>query len=179
MGELVYNQHAKSHHFFIAVLPKKNETRAWSFGALILAVGLAAGGCFIGNGVSGSKLDDRYVTVKGVAEREVKADLALWPLQLVRADPDLGRAQARLTDYVSRTIASLEAAGLDRGQIELQGLRVTDSGANPYQERQSPNRYVVNQVVMVRTNNPDLILAASQGMGELVAAGVVLSSGQE
>jgi hypothetical protein len=155
------------------------KKRAWPFGALILAAGLAVGGFFIGSGVSGSRLDDRYVTVKGVAEREVKADLALWPLHFVSADSELSAAQARLAQNVARTMDFLRAAGLDVSQVELQGLRVTDASANAFQERQPSNRFVVNQVLMVRSQDPDRILAASQAMGELVAAGVVLSSGPE
>jgi hypothetical protein len=155
------------------------KKRAWPLGALILAAGLAAGGYFIGSGVSGSRLDDRYVTVTGVAEREVKADLALWPLHFVSADADLTQAQSRLAQNVARTVSFLTASGLDVSQVELQGLRVTDASANAFAERQPTNRYVVNQVLMVRSLEPELILAASQAMGELVAAGVVLSSGPE
>ena len=154
-------------------------TRTTLLAALVLAAGFALGGFFVGHGFSSSRLDDRFVTVKGVAEREVKADLALWPLHFVSADPDLAGAQARLAENVRRTREFLAAAGLDASQVELQALRVTDAGANPYAEAQGPNRYVVNQVLMVRSAAPDLVLAASQAMGELVSAGVVLSSGPE
>jgi hypothetical protein len=63
--------------------------------------------------------------------------------------------------------------------VELQGLRVTDAAANPYMERQGPNRYSVTQTLMVRSDNPRLVLAASQAVGDLVAQGVVISSGPE
>jgi len=38
---------------------------------------------------------------------------------------------------------------------------------------------VINQTLMVRSGKPDRILAASQALGELVKAGVVLTSGQD
>ena len=47
----------------------------------IIAAGLALGGLFIGGGVARMRTGDRYVTVKGISEREVRADLAIWPLR--------------------------------------------------------------------------------------------------
>ena len=45
--------------------------------SLILALGLALGGWFVGHGFARGRATDRYVEVKGLAEREVTADLAL------------------------------------------------------------------------------------------------------
>jgi hypothetical protein len=49
---------------------------------LVLAVGIAIGGWFIGHGFLKGASADRFVTVKGVAEREARADVAPWPLRL-------------------------------------------------------------------------------------------------
>ena len=57
--------------------------------ALIVAVGIAAAGAFVGGGFLKSRLDDRFVTVKGISEREVQADLALWPLRYVATGNEL------------------------------------------------------------------------------------------
>src|SRR5262249_42912082 len=65
-------------------------------------------------------------------------------------------------------------------QAQLQGIRVTDMLANPYQREGRPgNRFIINQTVVVRSDDPDRVLAASAKTGELVNAGVVLSSGPE
>jgi hypothetical protein len=44
------------------------------------------GGAFVGWGFARGRASDRFVTIKGISEREVKADLALWPLRIVAAD---------------------------------------------------------------------------------------------
>lgn len=49
--------------------------------ATILALGLSLGGLLIGQGFASGRTRDRYVEVKGLAEQEVTADLALWPLR--------------------------------------------------------------------------------------------------
>jgi len=44
--------------------------------AVLLAIGIALGGWLAGRGFVASRTADRFVTVKGVAERDVQADLA-------------------------------------------------------------------------------------------------------
>jgi hypothetical protein len=46
----------------------------------LLALGLIIGGWVLGAEIKATRLGDRYVTVKGLVERKVKSDLALWPL---------------------------------------------------------------------------------------------------
>ena len=46
--------------------------------AALLALGIAAAGWFTGNGIVKARATDRYVTVKGLAERDVQADRAVW-----------------------------------------------------------------------------------------------------
>ncbi len=147
---------------------------------VILAIGIALGGWFIGHGFVSGRSADRFVTVKGVAEREAKADLALWPLRLVAADNDLAAAQARIARNTAQIYAFLTRHGLDTAQADLRGVEVTDAFANVYGggDRGAAARYVVSQVVMVRTPDVDRVVAASERVGELVSAGVVLSSSQ-
>jgi len=149
-------------------------------GLFFLALGLVAAGWLVGRGLEVARGTDRYVSVKGVAERTVKADLALWPIQLAASDDVLTRAQAQLDSNVARVTRFLLANGIDTTEVELQGLRVTDAYANPYQPPGRPgNRYVVRQTVLVRTSDPERVRAASQKVGELSGAGVVLTSGEE
>lgn len=151
-----------------------------ALGRVLVAAGIALAGWFVGNGLTNIRTADRFVTVKGVAEREVKADLALWPIQLAVADEDLSRAQNRINQNVTKVYAFLLDNGIDSSEVELQGLKVTDVQANPYNppNRAGP-RFIIQQTVMVRSLEPEQVKAASQKVGALVNAGVVLSSGPE
>ena len=156
------------------------DRAGWWFAWAILALGIALGGWFVGMGVQNIRTADRFVSVKGVAEREVKADLALWPIQLAVTDNDLAAAQSRLSQNVGRVVAFLRANGVDSTEIELQTLRVTDILANPFRgEQRVGSRFILQQTVSVRSADPDRVQATSQKVGELVNAGVVLTSGPE
>lgn len=147
--------------------------------ALLLAIGLAACGWFVGRGFVISRTADRYVTVKGVAERDVDADLALWPLQLVATSNDLRAAQTEVNGNVRTILGFLDAHGVDTTGVDLQGLEVTDRLANRFggDQGNAQTRFIVQQSLMVRSDDPETVAAAGQQVGELVEAGVVLSSG--
>jgi hypothetical protein len=145
---------------------------------VLLALGLSLAGWFVGHGFARGRSADRYVTVKGVSEREVRANLALWPLRIVATDNDLGLAQARIAASVQQIRRFLARNRVDTAGVELQGYEVNDAYANQFRSSgEVGNRYVIRQTVMVRSEQPDVVLAASQRVGELVNAGVVLSSG--
>ena len=152
----------------------------WLLRVILLAIGILGGGWAAGNGVARSRLGDRFVTVKGISEREVAADLAIWPLRLVVADNDLARAQTRLQSHVAEIFAFLRRHQIDTTQVTLQDFGVVDALAQEYRAPGTMgNRYIIRQVVVVRSDAPALVHAASQRVGELVNAGVVLSSGVE
>jgi hypothetical protein len=144
--------------------------------ALLVAIGIAAAGWFAGDAVVRGRSADRYVTVKGVSEREVQADLALWPIQFVVAENDLASTQARSAEASKKVTDFLARHGIEASQLELQDLSVTDTQANRYGGQPAPRRYVISRTIMVRSTAPDIVFKASQAVGELVDAGVVLSS---
>jgi hypothetical protein len=145
----------------------------------ILAFGIALAGLLIGGGFAKSR-EDRFVTVKGISEREVSADLAIWPLRIVAADNDLSKANASVQTSLNTIRTFLTSNQIDVSQLQLQDFSVTDAQTNQYSGGTSGGaRFVIKQTVVVRSTKPDLIRAASQRVSELVSNGVVLSSGGE
>ncbi len=146
--------------------------------AFLVAAGLALGGWFVGRGVE-NRNAGRYVTVKGVSEREVTADVALWPIRYVATDNVLARAQAGVEEARKKVTDFLAARGIPPEQVEVQKLEVNDLLANPWGPRDQVvhSRYIVTQTLMVRSKDPQRVRAASQQVGTLVEAGVVLQAG--
>ena len=145
--------------------------------ALLVSAGLAAGGALAGAGLARARSADRYVTVKGISEREAKADTALWPLRVVAADDDLARANQQLAAGTEKVKAFLGANGIPDSDTAVQELRVTDAYADQYRAAgQVARRYVVETTLMVRSKSPETVRAASEKVADLVRQGVVLSS---
>ena len=145
---------------------------------VILAVAIVFAAWLLGRGIVQFRLADRYVSVKGVAERDVVADVGIWPLRFVAADDLLESARNKIETDRRRVTAFLMRAGLDSSAISLRSLEVTDAEANRYSQGPVRSRYIVNMTLVVRSNDVERLGRASQSIGELVAAGVVLSAGE-
>ena len=143
--------------------------------AVLLAIGIAFAGWQIGHGFVRGREQTPVVSVKGVAEHEVTADLALWPLRFVATGDELGQVQRQVSADEKRVRAFLNAAGLPEQAIEVQGLEVTDLLAQAYRSTGPvESRFIVAETLLVRTTDIQKVVEASQQLGDLVAAGVVL-----
>jgi hypothetical protein len=97
---------------------------------LLVALGLAAAGWLVGQGFREFRLGERTVAVKGLAERDVKADLALWPLRFVAAGNDLIAVRAKVATDEAAIRRFAAAAGLREPSIQVAGFEVTDAQAS-------------------------------------------------
>jgi hypothetical protein len=144
--------------------------------SLILGISAIISATLIGNGLTDLRTGDRYVTVKGVSEREVNADLAFWPIRFVATGASLSDAQDKARSSRDAIMAFLKLQAIDQDAVELQRLDVTDTRANPYQANNSEQKFIISQTLMVRSTDINRIRQAAQGVSELVDSGVVLSS---
>ncbi|MEM8920640.1 MAG: SIMPL domain-containing protein, partial [Pseudomonadota bacterium] len=142
-------------------------------GALALAIGLVFAGMQVGQGFVESRLGDRSVTVKGLAEREVKADLAMWPLKFARRGNNLVAAQEAVDADIVTVRRYLIDQGFNASEIEPQKLEVRDEGPG-YGNNRPVERYTVIQTLLVRSENVDLVADTSRKTGDLVKQGIVV-----
>ncbi|WP_374471314.1 SIMPL domain-containing protein [Phenylobacterium sp.] len=140
----------------------------------LVAVGLAAAGAFIGKGVENARVGDRSVTVRGLAERVVKSDLAVLPLKFAAAGDDLQAVQADIDGDTAVVRRFLASQGYPAGEVDLGRLEVTDQYAREYQQQSVAARYRVAQTVIIRTNDVDRVQATTRQLDQLIRQGVVL-----
>ncbi|PTB95131.1 hypothetical protein C9974_01950 [Marinobacter sp. B9-2] len=97
--------------------------------SLILGISAIISAALIGDGLTDLRTGDRYVTVKGVAEREVNADLALWPIRFVATGASLSEAQDKARSSRDAIMAFLKLQAIDQdAKAELGGLRRANQG---------------------------------------------------
>ena len=104
-----------------------------------LVIGMVGGGYMIGRGLFAARAADRYVTVKGLAEREVKANLAMWPIVFNATGNDLASVQASLDASAKKIAAFLQARGFPATDYTVSSPRVTDREAQEGAPRAGPS----------------------------------------
>lgn len=143
--------------------------------ALILAAGVVLAAATLGNYLLAMKQSDRAVTVRGLNEREVKANLATWTLRYRASGDDLAGTQAALETQRETLIAFLKEQGFEAEELSLAPLKVTDRQSQDYNSNAAAARYTLQGGVMLRTKNVDAAARMAQKTEELVKAGVTLS----
>src|SRR5258708_200651 len=95
------------------MIQKLQDSRAVLLGAVaIFAFGLTASGYALGDGLRRSKMaEHRAVTVRGVSERDVTADLATWSVNFSHQGPDLGSVQQSVDEQARAARGFFQRAG--------------------------------------------------------------------
>ena len=162
-------------HLKLKMTDTNQDFRATAVLGTLLAFGLIVGGWVLGSQIKATRLSDRYVTVKGLVERKVKSDLAIWPLTYKEAGDDLASLYAKTEADKKTVLQFLADQGIASSEIELGIIRVVDTQAQEYGGgNRAPHRYIVEQEITVRTIRVDQVAAASQKTILLLQKGIVL-----
>jgi hypothetical protein len=141
-------------------------------------VGLIGGALILARSLQEIRKGERFVTVKGVAERDVKADLAVWGMKVRVAGNDLAEVGRSLEATRAKVLQFLSEKGFTADEVSSQDLKVSDRQANDYGSGNMKDmlRYVVEATVLLRSKNVDKVQEVNRKTDELVRAGVVLST---
>src|SRR5262249_9221643 len=141
-----------------------------SFAAIIagglIGLGVASGGFLAGDALVKSRLGFRTVTVKGLSEREVKADLGFWPIRFVVTGPTLESARAQLETAQGAVKSFLSSKGFAGGDWNVQNIQVEDRMAG-YNAQSTPEdtRFVLTEDILVRSGDVQKLTDAARSVG--------------
>ncbi|MFO7816774.1 MAG: SIMPL domain-containing protein [Thermodesulfobacteriota bacterium] len=146
----------------------------WGLG-LLLAVGLVVSAYVLGQALLDFKAAERYVTVKGLAVREVPANLAMWPVCFSVTGNDLGQVHDDLDKSRRKVYKFLNDMGFESEEITRSAPKITDYQAQGYARQNAPlYRYKAQDVFMVRSGKIDKVKKAMADSGQLAAKGVAV-----
>jgi hypothetical protein len=149
--------------------------------ALIIAFALALAGYFIGNIYLKGRSFDRFVSVKGLSEREVPADLAVWPINIMLTGNDLAELQRKIADQNQEVYNFFTAQGFEAAEITQGTVNISDARANIYNSnaQYAAFRYVAKSEFTVRTSDIPKLQRALGASLELLSKGILLGSKNE
>jgi hypothetical protein len=153
----------------------KGVREAFVLGAFI-CIGLTLLGYLISGSITRIKALDRTVTVKGLSEREVEANIAIWPIKYREADNDLNNLFSTIQRKNTIIIEFLKKQGFKENEIFISAPAVMDKQAQEYAEPdKSKYRYSGSSTISVYTENVDLVRSTMQKLVELGKVGIAIS----
>ncbi len=142
---------------------------------LFLAIGMMGSTWLISNAIFAVKATERFVTVKGFAEKEVPADLVIWPIAYSAVGDDLAEIQQRLDNDKQKISNFLEKRGFTSEEISTSIPQITDYQAQGYSQHNGPrHRYSAQTILTLRSEKVSATQQAMQSSDELVKSGVAL-----
>ena len=143
--------------------------------AFILGVAVLGLGAFLYCAMMHTKDRDRVVSVKGLSEREVKADYVIWPIVFKEVGNDL----VALYESVQNKTATLEKFLLDNGvaaeEISKASPDITDTESEIYASEKRSQRYVATVVMTVASKDVEKLREIMGKQGELLKQGIAFS----
>lgn len=146
---------------------------------VLIGFAIAFGAWQIAGAVRDFRLLDRSVEVKGLSEREVPADLAIWPIAHSAAGNDVALLYRDLDRTGQRILDFLVGAGFAREQLSVSPPHVVDKQAREWGDPQRGEfRYTGRATVTVYTPDVDRVRTTMSRLVELGTEGIVLGSEQ-
>lgn len=146
----------------------------------LIAVGIIAGAFTLGSqleqGIKEFKAADRVVTVKGLSEKEVKANHVIWPVSFREMGNDLSQVYDQLEVKQNMVLKYLKDGGLTDEEITIAAPKLRDNLADNYGSQRPPFRYMITQVLTISSDKVDVVRKLDEAQRDLLKAGVGLTN---
>lgn len=144
--------------------------------AALIAVGIVILGLCIRSAFGSLSDSQRVVTVKGLAEREVKADKVIWPIVFKELGDNLPALYTTVAEKNKIVEKMLTESGITADEITT-SVQVNDIQADAYNAERSVYRYRMLSIVTVNTTKVETVLQLLKRQSELIEQGVAVTVG--
>jgi len=144
----------------------------------LLSASIITAGYFVGNMHKIGKKYDRSVQVKGLSEREVNADLAVWPINITLTANDLNALKSNIEKQNEEVYNFFLSQGFDDNELTKGSTNINDLRADLYNANARYNefRYLAKSEFTVRTKDIDKLQKALSASLQLMSKGILLGS---
>jgi hypothetical protein len=154
-----------------------STNRGLAIAGISIGIGILLAGLSVSRALYKTRATERYVTVRGLAEREVDADLAIWPITFQDAGNDLADLQKSIDSKRTVIADFLIGAGFARSDISHAAPRIGDIQAMRYRGvPEAKYRYNAQTTVTLRSTNVARVKETMGRSGDLVRHGIALGS---
>ena len=143
------------------------------YSGLFIMIGLIVLGMMMPRAVDRFRSFDRTVNVKGLCEREVKADRVIWPVVYRVMANDVQTVYDQTDRNNAEIISFLKSGGINESEITVSVPEISDKYATEYGSNDRAFRYIAKNVITVCTSDVDAVLALMARQSDLLKKGIV------
>ena len=143
------------------------------FSGLAIMLGLIIMGSMLPKAVEKYRSYDRTVNVKGLCEKEVKADRVIWPIVYRVMANDIQSIYDQTDANNAAIMGFLQEGGINPSEISVSVPQISDKFANEYGDNDRAFRYIAKNIITVYTSDVDTVLALMGKQSELLKKGIV------
>ena len=143
------------------------------FSGLFIMIGLVVIGFHLTGAVGKYRSYDRTVNVKGLCEKEVKADKVIWPVVYKVMANDIQSIYDQIDANNEIVMSFLDSGGIKTEEISVAVPDISDKYANEYGSNDRAYRYIATSVLTVCTSDVDAVLDLMSRQSELLKKGVI------
>lgn len=145
--------------------------------AALIALGIVILGLCIKSGIDNFSNRDRVVTVRGLCEKEVNANVVTWPIVTKEMGNELPVIYNKIQASNNAILNFLHANGITDAEINVNAPDVSDVQANAYNQREQLYRYIVTNVIVVKSEKVDKVNELIKKQTELLKEGIAIVAG--
>ncbi|NTW10762.1 MAG: SIMPL domain-containing protein [Chlorobiaceae bacterium] len=156
-------------------MENKRTHEAFILGAF-LCFGLVVAAFLLSQSFTRFKALERTVSVKGLSERDVPADIAIWPVKFEVASDDLQSLVSSIEEKNAVVLGFLRKNGFDEKDISVSAPSITDRQAQNFSDaNRFSMRYAGSSTISVYTKNVDLVRETIKKLVDLGKLGIAIS----
>ncbi|RXJ86490.1 SIMPL domain-containing protein [Arcobacter sp. CECT 8985] len=155
-------------------MQQKNKTGFFILGVFIF-LGLSTLGYFFKSAVVEYKQYDRSVKVKGLSQKEYKADIVIWPISYTEVNNNLEKMYDSIDKNNKKIYNFLISNGIEKSEISFSAPKITDKVAQQYGNEKIKYRYNAKQTITVYSKNIDIVRSVKKSISKLGKQGILFA----
>lgn len=153
----------------------QNSTKSALILGFSIFLGLAVLGFILGQSALKFKAFERTVTVKGLSEKEVPADIVLWPIPFSTTENDLAKLYADIEKDAQDIVDFLTNNGFESREITIAPPKIRDKLSQGYEKSRIEFRYTAERIVTVYSTQIERARATMDQLATLGKKGIAFT----
>lgn len=151
------------------------ETSGRLYSAVAIALSIIIFGSLLAYGITHFRRDERTVLVKGLAEKVVEANQAVWSIQFNATDDDMKRVYQKVNQSQNILKQFIKSQGFDSENLQILPVTITDNTTSAYNQNTIMKRFRADGRAILTTRDVGRIRQAIQATEQLIEKGLVLT----